>query len=108
MQEEGQLIDSFMVFGLSKGTVVFVQSDKTLEIYCRVSVHQERILLVKNIRDLDLFLSVCASNILIIWKFDHFAKKQLVILHKVHLHRPIKDVLCCHNKILIGFASGDL
>jgi hypothetical protein len=31
-----------------------------------------------------------------------------VILHKVHLHRPIKDVLCSHNKILIGFASGDL
>lgn len=40
--EQG-MIDTFLIIGLSKGTIVFVKLDNLLNIYARFSIHRQAI-----------------------------------------------------------------
>lgn len=81
-----------MVIGLSKGTVIFVKMDNLSHIYARFSIHREAILQLNEIKDQEVFLSICEENILQIWGFDDQSKvgiQREVILKKFNLYREV-------------------
>jgi WD40 repeat protein len=110
-EHDEQILDQFLVIGLSKGTIIFVKMDNLSHIYARFSIHREAILQINEIKDQEVFLSICEENILQIWGFEDPIKggiRREVIKKKFNLYREVfQVVLSKSNLLLVCFASGD-
>ena len=63
------LVDRFIVYGLSKGGVVFCPVDQTDVIYTRISVHQDAVLHLCEVPKHEAFVSICEAHTIYVWKF---------------------------------------
>lgn len=61
--------DNFLVFGLSKGHVIFVRIDIMDYIYARFAIHRQPVTQVAQLRTQQLFLSMCSEFSLKLWGF---------------------------------------
>ena len=70
-QEEldNDLLDTFLVVGLSKGTIIFVRVNNLDHIYARFSVHRQAISQIHEVKEQKIFLSICEELHLMIWGF---------------------------------------
>lgn len=49
--EDGEVLDQFLVIGLSKGTVIFVKVNNLSHIYARFSIHREAVTHIAEIKE---------------------------------------------------------
>ena len=98
------LDDRFLVFGLSKGTVIFlpVELDKIDFIYARVSVHRQAVTSIHEFKD--KFISICEELSICIWDFRNY---KLNVISYNCLYRPVIDIRYCNEILLLAFKSGD-
>ena len=99
--------------GLSKGSVIFVKVRDTERIYARFSVHRQEILHLAEIRQQELFVSICSENVLNIWGFvvdeRDPQRKRLQIWKTIKIHRPLKKLTVMENPtmLILNFPAGD-
>lgn len=96
-------VDRFLALGLSKGSVVFVTVDETDQIYTRITVHHEAIILLKEIPKIESFISICLEQRLKIWKFDFEGRNRIKYLNQVNLWRTALDVAITGESLIIAF-----
>lgn len=71
----------YLILGLSKGTIVFVNvaidpdevkvRDQSLEkVYSRFSVHRQAVKLIQEVPKSQKLISICEENVLKIWGFE--------------------------------------
>ena len=63
---ENDLLDTFLVVGLSKGTVLFVRVNNLDHIYARFSIHRQAVTQIHEVKERKIFLSICEELHLII------------------------------------------
>eukprot|EP00347_Sterkiella_histriomuscorum_P010595 403375671 len=80
--------DKYLVFGLSKGTVVFISVDNLELIYSRFSIHRQAIEQIYEIKQYHKMVTLCQEL-------------------SFNIYRPIGDIKICNNLIFIGFKTGD-
>lgn len=51
----------FILFGMSKGGFVFINSDALERVYCRISVHEDAVILITEMKESKTFASFCKS-----------------------------------------------
>lgn len=61
--------DSYIVFGMSKGSVIFVKVDKLEQVYARFSIHRQAITHIEEVYEHNKFVSICEEMNLNIWGF---------------------------------------
>ncbi len=64
------MTDGYVVLGLSKGTVVFLQVDDLELIYARFSFHRQAVTKVMEIQSTGKFLSICEELNMCLWGFE--------------------------------------
>jgi len=58
----------FVVLGLSKGAVLLFNAKQLSQLYCRFTVHREKIKAVKYLKNTNCFLSICKEGYLMFWQ----------------------------------------
>lgn len=86
----------YLVFGMSKGSVYFVNTLKLDKIYARVTVARSAITQIEYAQASKLFVSICEELNLTVWYLDNSKdgrrEKRLNILYQVKLYRPIRHL----------------
>lgn len=109
----------FIVLGLSKGAVLLFHVAQLNQLYCRFTVHREKIKQAKYLPSTQTFLTICKEGHLIFWQVgqerkvnklrsfrvpsDKTVSKVNILAPGYFRHRP--DVLS--DRILVIFKSGE-
>lgn len=100
------LTHRFLLLGLDRGSVIFLEIDKLNRIYARFSVHQDPVLHLCEVQgEGGVFVSICRANQIITWNFE--GHKFNVINHN-NLYRPVQEIKSVGTMIMIGFEMGDV
>ncbi len=106
-------MQEYLVFGMSKGSVYIVNTQKIDRIYARVTVTRAAVTAITYIEKSRLFASTCEESKLSIWSLDagrdgNQREKRLTTLYQVKLQRPVKHLQYIHSSDeVIGKVSGD-
>ena len=89
----------FLIFGLGKGSVVFVHIGHLDKVYCRFTVHRDAIKVLKYLPKTQTYLSFCQEHNLKIWRLNNKDKK-ITIIHdfKISPDRKINNVLLINSE----------
>ena len=63
----------FMLFGMSKGTFIFVRAEEPMLVYSRFVIHREAVQQVEEMQitaDRSVFASYCDEKILFVWGYN--------------------------------------
>ena len=72
---------------MNKGSILFLHVERLEYVYCRFSIHRETVDFVRYLPEAKVFVSVCIELNLKVWKIEG---GQIIHLHNVKLHKPIK------------------
>ena len=98
-------LDTFLIIGLSKGTIVFVRVNNLDHIYSRFSLHRQAVEQIHELRQHKVFLSICEELILKIWGFDGHREE---VYQTFNIYRDVMTIMVSKtNQMLMCFASGD-
>ena len=95
--EDGALKDTsekkeFIVLGLSKGAVLLFHVWQLNQLYCRFTVHREKIVIIKYLPTTKTFLTICKEGDIIFWQVGEERKVNKIRHYKVPSDRKIKRV----------------
>lgn len=95
----------FLVFGLSKGTVIFLPIDSIDMIYARFSFHRQAVTTLHQIHGTSNFVSICDEFNLCVWGFkDH----KSIVYNSVQMFRPIASIVSLSKVVFVAFKSNDI
>ena len=70
----------FLAFGLSKGAVILLNVRQLSQVYVRLTIHREAIILIKYLPAAAVFVSYCEENSFKIWRCHPLKRKAQIIL----------------------------
>ena len=109
----------FIILGLSKGAVLLFHCAQLNQLYCRFTVHREKIKQAKYLPSTQSFVTVCKEGHMIFWqvsserkvnKLRSFRMPAEKAISKVHVvapayHKHNEDLPC--DRIMLIFKSGE-
>jgi len=98
------LSDRFLVFGLSKGTVIFISLENLEQIFSRFSIHRQSVEQIYEMKQSKNMISVCSELSLCIWGF---ASGKCQSYKYFQVMRPLTDIKIMNDLVFVGFKTGD-
>jgi len=96
--------DRFLMLGLSKGTIVFIDVKHFTEVYARFSIITSAIKMVREVIATRTFVLFSEEFNLTLFGFKN---SKSVVLQTVSLFRPVMEMCVSGKSIILGFSSGD-
>lgn len=108
----------FVVLGLSKGTVLLFHVAQLTQLYCRFTVHRDKIKIIRYLPNTRTFVTVCKEGNFKFWQIAEDRKVNVLLsfkmaekkICKVHLVAPgyfRHDAAYPSDRILVVFATGE-
>lgn len=82
----------FIVLGLSKGAILLFHVAQISQLYCRFTLHREKIKFIKFLANTRVFLSVCIEGDMIFWQLTEDRKVNKICQYKVPAGKIVKKV----------------
>lgn len=109
----------FIILGLSKGAILLFHCTQLNQLYCRFTVHREKIKQAKYLPSTQSFVTVCKEGHMIFWqvgqerkvnKLRSFKMPPEKVISKMHVmapayHRYNPELAC--DRIMVIFKSGE-
>ena len=98
------MTDRFLVFGLSKGSVIFLDIDKIDTIYARFFFHRQAITSILEIPKHEKFITICEEMNICIWGFNNYTSYKVSYNQ---MYRQINSIERLGDNVIMAFKSGD-
>lgn len=99
-----EVLDRFLVLGLSKGAVVFLSVKELERIYARFFFHRSAIVKVVELPKRQKFITICAEMNISIWGFKDLRSH---VLSLNQMYRPVDELMTMNDSVLMIFKSGE-
>lgn len=100
----GDANDNFLIFGLTKGHVIFVRMDMPDYIYARFAIHRQPVTQMTQIRRQQLIISICTEFNLKLWGFEN---NSCQIFQTFQMLRPIAHISVFNQNVLIIYPNAE-
>jgi hypothetical protein len=98
-------MDTFLVIGLNKGTIIFVKVDNLEAIYARFSIHRQAICHIHELKEAKVFISICEEMNMNIFGFENGREK---VYQNFNIFRQVFQIITAQeNQLMMCFESGD-
>lgn len=89
--KDSNLYQEYIIFGMSKGSIVFVNTSLINQVYCRFTPHREAVRMVRYLPKNNCFVSICDEFNLKVWRLDN-EDPHYMPLHSYYIHRKINFI----------------
>eukprot|EP00347_Sterkiella_histriomuscorum_P004241 403361206 len=96
--KDNEDVQEYLAFGMSKGQLYIVNTQKMEQIYARLTISRASVKLIHYIPEKQLFISMCDDLIIKVWTIDAAEKK----INQVKIYRQETDKTKEHDSSLTG------